>query len=124
MDFNKMSPENRSKALTLAILSLVLLVPAIIYDGAVLLLLWRWFVVPLGVIPLTLPIACGLMLVAHSLVGKQDMLAEYKLERDEDFVVYNIKTRLSNMFTMPTFLWIFGWIIHLFMPVAQAVAEK
>jgi len=85
----------------------ILIAGAWIIDGLVLSILWRWFVVPLGVVPLSLTLAMGVGLTAGFLFGN----AADAHEKDGDKILRGLVTR-------PALALVFGWIIHRFVGAA------
>lgn len=85
-----------------AIIGLLLLIPVFATVGGFLLMtLWGWFIVPLGVVALSLPHAIGVGIIFS-------LFKNNIREKDLEKVV------LENMlFLAGTFL--FGYVVHLFM---------
>jgi len=73
--------------------------------GFVLQNLWMWFIVPLGVIALTLPQSIGFAIVVQSFVAKLDY--EEKTE-DQEY------KEIVGAFLVPLWFLGFGWIVQLF----------
>lgn len=101
--------ENKTLALGCAVLFLS--VPAALLRGWVLSLLWAWFVVPLGVPPITYLHAVGISLLASLLTHKNSPADDAALEKKNahEKIVEGIATMLVG----PLFVLLLGWLIHL-----------
>lgn len=100
------SAEEKSVAILLIILAVVLLPFTILYIffsyGIAISYLWSWFVVPLGVKPISVPLAVGLVVLA-SMFNSVDI---YKHETDT--------AKLIGFFIRPWIILFFGYLISLF----------
>lgn len=84
---------------------LVVVMPlAVILDGWVLSVLWGWFLVPLGMPTLTVPLAIGVALIASS-ATRQYIPDGPKDDKIERFVW---------VFLAPLLSLLIGWFVHLF----------
>lgn len=87
-----------------------MLVFVVILSGSVLVLLWGWFVVPLGVKALTFPHAWGLSIVANTfLFDTRNEILKY-LDPDMD----KMPGWAVRMLQLLGIL-LFGWLVSLFM---------
>lgn len=84
---------------------LMLLPLFILWRGFALSVLWKWFIVPLGVPALSVPMACGLLVVVGVLTHKTRR-ADHMPEEHDQLLVALI---------MPPMMLFIGWIITLFM---------
>lgn len=102
-------------AVFFGILSFVfVLVFSSIYEGYVLSMLWRWFVVPtFGVSQLPIVPAIGIVLMMGYLTHQ---IYDFKKEEkeEENLTVQTVK-RITVTILKPTLALVFGWIVHLFM---------
>ncbi len=89
------------------IISIVLVVPTMLLNGWVLVKLWLWFIVPLGVLAITVPHGIGIASVVSYLTYQFDS----RNDADEDawalLLVFGI--------TKPIFALAFGYAVHSFM---------
>lgn len=91
-----------------ALAVLALLIPSIILRGFVLSYLWQWFVVPLGAVSISIPIAIGLsMLVAFLTHQDQSLLVKQKVDNI-------VGKAIGKMMFTPLLIWFIGWVIQLF----------
>ena len=84
-------------------LTVVISITAFLLDGFVIKYLWEWFIVPLGVKPVTLIHAVGVSLLAATLTYQF-----YPVKRDE------LWDRLLFVYSTPIVALIFGWLIKFF----------
>jgi len=88
----------------LVILGFLALLPLmIVYQAWVLCYLWVWFLVPLGLRPITIPLACGVMTLVHFVVPPR--------YNDKD----SPETRIITALALPIFTLGVGYVIHLWM---------
>jgi hypothetical protein len=81
------------------------LIPVLMaYYGFVVMYLFNWFIVPLGVKPISLPLAIGLQLTFQILRGKTIQSANFKSTGEA-----------VNHLLWPAYLLAFGWILTLFL---------
>ena len=75
-----------------------------VVDGWALMLLWNWFLVPLGLPPITgVPAAVGIGLVAGLLASS------YRPSKDK-----SISELLTFLFVRPLVILLFGYVVHRF----------
>lgn len=92
----------------LAIISLLLMVPSIIWKGYVLTVLWQWFMVPTFALPvLRLPAAIGVALTIHYLTY-QVLFCE---DPEKDSTVRTVRS-LFVALVGPAFALLMGWIVN------------
>lgn len=77
---------------------------ATIWRGYVITLLWRWFLCPFGIKPISIAHAIGL-----SIIFTMDVYQHRKMQKDE------LTEGKYLSFILPAMLLFFGWIAHLFM---------
>jgi hypothetical protein len=83
----------------------------IAWRAFVLAVLWGWFVVPLGAVSLTVPVAAGI-LVTHFLFVK---ISPRDLDdADEKKAEFSIKAIFISVFT-PAYCLILGWLVTFFL---------
>jgi hypothetical protein len=92
-------------------LAILLLIPVVLVYfllayGFVLSQLWLWFVVPLGVVPISILQACGLLLVVSCTIPKSDI---YKKKEEVD------SGKLIGWYITPWFTYLIGYCVHYFM---------
>ena len=88
------------------IITLLLIIPAAIWGGYVLSILWGWFFVPVFGLPtLSVPQAIGISLIVGFLTY------HYQYEEDDEEVLLK---RIVGIFLVPLECLIIGWIVHLF----------
>lgn len=90
-----------------AIIALVLLIPSMILRGVVISTMWAWFIVPLGVDPITLTHGIGLSFFMSLFVAK------YRNTKDDD--TSEKIAQWMFIFMHPLVALLFGWIVHSFM---------
>jgi hypothetical protein len=83
---------------------LALTIGSVLYSGLTLMVLWAWFVVPFGVMPVTLPWAIGLCVIITAVKGVPSGLSE------ENWLWTALKP-----FAVCTLCLALGYIAHLFM---------
>lgn len=88
------------------LLILLLTLPAVAWEGFVLSILWRWFLVPLGVAPVGVWAAAGIALVVGVLTHQTPSEPP---EGDPDFAWWLTKATL-----IPAWCLLVGWLIHSF----------
>jgi len=87
---------------------IVLFVPAIIWGAWVWTVLWKWFIVPLGVVPVG---------IAH-MVALKMMYALLTVDTSENKNKYSnkkMKETIFMWFVKPLFMLSIGWVLHYFM---------
>lgn len=85
---------------------LAIYIPAIWWKSYVLVILWKWFVIPaFGVQPLALGYAAGLMLVINY------MTKSYKPPTQSQSPLESTLTSIGVMVFLPLFALGFGWVI-------------
>lgn len=90
----------------LAILGFLALMPlASIIRGYCLSILWFWFLCPLGVPEINIPLAIGISMI----VG---MLTYENPKKDKEDTA---KTLIVQSLLLPIIILFFGWIVHLFL---------
>ena len=95
----------------MSIILLSLIIVGVIWHGWVLMWLWQWFMVPIfNLLPLHLVEAIGIALIVGFLAHEHDIKKEKEEDKEEMLI-----RRTLNLFVMPLFAFIFGWVIHLFM---------
>ncbi|MBI2626116.1 MAG: hypothetical protein HYW69_00810 [Candidatus Nealsonbacteria bacterium] len=93
-------------------LTALLVAVSAVWKGFVLLMLWKWFIVPIFGLPeLPLVAAIGVGMVISFLTYQQ---IESKSNEDEDKGVHLAKS-LGMLILYPAIVLFFGWIVHLFM---------
>lgn len=93
---------NKDKFTILTIIGIFLIIPlSAILNGFLLMSLWFWFITPLGVIPLTLPHAIGIGIIAN-------LFKKNVTDKDLDKLVMENAVFLGVIY-------LFGYIVHLFM---------
>ena len=90
----------------LGILILLLIVPLTLYRGWILLLLWGWFIIPLGAPGITMAHALGISLIIGFITSHYDSRKKTQDEKIEEAIA---------TFAMPTLGLVMGWIFHAFM---------
>lgn len=79
--------------------------------------LWNWFMVPLGVHPLTLALSLGLTIVIPfpflSLFTSLDKLKDELLKKDGTLLSRTID-KVSTSYIVNGVTWLFGFIVHHF----------
>lgn len=85
---------------------------AIFYGGYATATLWGWFVVPLGIAPITYLHAVGLGCVLSSFLGQRGLNTDRWKGKDKATLIGEM---LGLVIVAPTTLLIFGWAIHKFM---------
>ena len=83
--------------------AIVLLVVGALLDGYVMLTMWDWFIVPLGVTSIALPHAIGISLFTNFFKGRS--------AKDED----TLAVQVGKIILAPLLLLSFGWIVVQFM---------
>lgn len=81
---------------------------AAVWDAFVLVQLWGWFVVPLGVVEIGLFHALGLLLVA-SLATYQNIT---NLAKSSEDTASQVANGIAYVIVMPAFTLLFGWAAH------------
>ena len=84
------------------IVTLVMIPVSIIYDGWILMTMWRWFITPLGVAGLSLLQAGGLSL----------MLAAIKPKTSSEITRDNYWEKLVESIVRPLIALILAWYVH------------
>lgn len=74
--------------------------------GFVLQTLWRWFIVPLGVITLTLPQAVGLCVIMEFFTARVNLKKDTPEEETKKVIL---------AFLTPLWFWAVGWIVQMFL---------
>jgi hypothetical protein len=100
---------SNSRAILLFIVGLLITIPAIIYSGFAMTVVWGWFVTPaLGLAVPSIPMMLGLSSLVHYMSYQ---FIDFKNEKDaEDQLISAIAVSLSR----PSILLIFGYIYHSF----------
>ena len=75
-------------------------------QGFVIQTLWRWFIVPLGVIALTLPQAIGFSILVKMLTARLDFREKTKDEEEKEIL---------GAFLIPLWWWGIGSIAQMFL---------
>lgn len=91
------------KYLGMALIVLLFGPPLLIYHGYVDMILWQWFIVPLGVRPINLPEAIGLGIAVQAIAAPKGF------KPDESQKVFR------NMLIAPALALIVGWIVRMFL---------
>lgn len=79
---------------------------AYILNGWALQLLWQWFIVPFGVVPLTLPWAIGISIVVGFLTNHITTKKNEEVDMGKVWL---------TVFLRPFIAVIIGWLVHQFM---------
>lgn len=86
---------------------LLLIALLIIANGYVIQTLWQWFLVPLGLISITMSHAYGLSIIATCMTGVTHVLAFMKkVQTEEDYYI-----KLSEVFLTPFCVLSLGFIV-------------
>ena len=95
------------------LVALLFWMPAVaIWNGYVFLMLWTWFVVPLGIVQITLPLAIGIDLIVTFLtMSYADLIVMDGFKKQEGGMW---SMRFAGLFITGTIL-LYGWIIQLFL---------
>lgn len=88
------------KAMSLFLMIVLITTLYYIYAGFVLTELWFWFIVPMGVIPITIPWAVGLMLTFSIAKGVLMVPSDR-----------NTSLEISQLLIGPALVYLVGWII-------------
>mgnify|MGYP001575494441 CR=1 FL=1 len=84
----------------------------ILWSGFVTSVLWGWFIVPLGIQPVTFLHAAGIGCVLAAFLGVRGL----NLERTKGLSTRDAITMgFAAALTIPAMLLLFGWVIHLLM---------
>jgi len=98
---------------------MLVLVPLCVFDGWVLSILWGWFVVPLGVVALTIPGAIGLRLVVGLFVTNRSpkKLEDIEEEYEDEYPMIGDALRAFVLMAHRALALALGWILNgWFMP--------
>ena len=94
------------------VLSIVFIPGVFLLNGYVIMVLWGWFIVPLGIIALSLPMAMGIsLLVSYMNFQHSDFFEKHK----NDSSSHKIQRFVSICIGRPIMTLGLGYIIHLFM---------
>ena len=87
--------------------ALILFIPSILFSGWVVMLLWGWFIVPLGMPEVGLALALGISVLVSAITPVNYHLMEKEGRSSFYKIVFNL--------IMNAVLLGFGFIVHLFM---------
>ena len=102
---------------------LVLMWPQLLLRGWVLSVMWGWFILPLGLVPITIPQAIGLMFIVRLLDKETTSPLSYPEEEAEEKVrKMGLKKSFQrilrwcwkDLMMAPASLLLSGWILHRF----------
>ena len=91
-----------------SLIAIVLLIPGLLFSGLVIKLLWGWFIVPLGVIPISIIHAIGIDIVVS-------LIAPSTTKDTDNMSVSEFITYLIKVITKPLTYLLMGFIVKLFM---------
>lgn len=86
----------------------LLLVPALIYRAWVLTMLWGWFLVPLGLPPVTIPLAGGIIMLGMYLTWQAP-------DDSKETTLKTLARMIARSIISPLFFLGMGFLAHLWM---------
>lgn len=94
---------------------LVTFIPKMIWGGYVAQKMWGWFLVPLGVPSISIPVALGLMTVIPFITGSSSiqttLLDVPKKVADDDQSTWDLFSKQLMGWLLPAFVLLEGWIL-------------
>lgn len=101
------------EGLGVLVFAIVSIVGGTILNGYVFKVIWNWFVTPyLGLFPITIPIALGIVLIPQML----NMTTVYQSEKDKkEMKEHPWTTFFGQILLRPALFLFMGWIIQLFL---------
>lgn len=107
---NKEDEKNLLSCLNLVLYILFVLPVSTIFNGWILSIMWKWFIVPFGAPDISIAAAIGLSLIFSFLKG-----GSTSQSKDEESVAYLILRGIFVSFVPGLIILGLGYIVHLFM---------
>ena len=93
------------------ILAIVCVIASIILNGLTVMLLWKWFIVPLGIVPISFVMALGISGFVRFLTHYPYQVKSEKKKDFEDTMI----SLIGESIIYPAFVLLFGYILSLFL---------
>lgn len=99
--------------IVLIITTIVMLPLGTIWQGVALSYLWDWFIVPLGVVSISIAHAIGISIVAQSFLAALARSAEIESEKKDPHE--RLLEAIVKAILLPLFMLVIGYIVQAFM---------